>query len=155
MIDRNHAERRPGIIIILRELHPHRGLGEARPGIVDPHRVVRAAGVAADVAHDTEFPPALPARGFELGFGDKGRDGLVAEVDAVDEDVGFDDLGEGAAARGFGHVPFYDVRGGDAGIFAEVHGTVAAAAEGADNEDSWGRGGEGQRGGEGRLEGGD
>ncbi len=152
MIDRDHAEGRPGI---LRKLHPHRGLGEARPGIVDPHRVVRAAGVAADVADDAEFPPALPARGFELRFGDERRDRLIAEVDAVDEDVGFDDLGEGAATRGFGHVPFYDVRGRDAGVFAEVHGAVTAAAKGADYENSWWGGGKGQGGGEGGLEGGD
>ena len=40
--------------------------------------------------------------GLELGDGDEGRDGGVAEVDAVDEDVGFYDLEEGTAGCGFG-----------------------------------------------------
>lgn len=115
------------------------GVGESGPGVVDAHRVVRGGGIAGDVADDAEVPSRLTAGLAELVLGDEGRDGRVTQIDAIHEDVGFDDLVKGSPARRFGQVPFCDVAVRDAGAFEEGDGTGAAAAEGADYEDFWGR----------------
>ena len=87
-------------------------------------------GVAGDVADDAEVAFVAVVQGLLV---DEGRD-FFREVDAVDEDVGLDDLGEGAALGRFCQVPFQDVLVWDAGLFAEVDGASAAAAEGTDHQ---------------------
>ena len=63
---------------------------------------MRVRRVAGDVADDAE----LARRRGEGVRRDEGRD-FGGEVDAVDEDVGFDDLLVGAwFGAGFGEVPF-------------------------------------------------
>lgn len=102
---------------------------EGAVAAVDGDGVVLAVGVAADVADDAELPVG---RGQGLEGGEGGRR-VGAEVDAVEEDVGLDDLGEGPAALGLGHVPLEDGLLGDAGGDAALDGALAAAAEGADD----------------------
>jgi hypothetical protein len=91
-----------------------RRLVERRVDVVDGDGVVRIRGVAADIAHDAEFAVG----GREAGAVHERRDG-VRQVDAVDEDVGLDDLGEGAALGCLVQVPLEDV--GDAGLGAGVY----------------------------------
>lgn len=75
------------------DFHRQGWIREGRPVVVDGHGVMRIVGVAGDIAHDGE----LAGGGGEGVFGYEGGD-FLGEVDAVDEDVGFDDFFEGAAA---------------------------------------------------------
>lgn len=74
---------------------------------------MRIRGVAADIAHDGE----LAVGGREAGAVHEGGD-RVGQVDAIHEDIGLDDLGEGAALGRLVQVPLEDV--GYAGLGAGV-----------------------------------
>ncbi len=128
MVNRNDAQ--------LRALELGRGRdGGAVKGAVarvDGNRVVLAVGVAADVADDAEAPLGRRQR-LERG---KGRDAVGAQVHAVDEDVGRGDFGKGPALGGLGQIPLDERLGGDAGGVARGGGTVAAAAQRADDHEA-------------------
>lgn len=106
---------------------------------------MRVGGVAGDVADDAE---AAGGGGEGLGV-DEGRD-LGGEVDAVDEDVGLDDLLVGAGlGGGFGEVPLLsmglvctDDGSGDQSTYddvfeasadAKVDGTTTATTKSTDD----------------------
>lgn len=100
VVDADHAQRQT--VAALGEGDGHGWLGEGGVDVVDGNGVVRVGGVAGDVADDAE---AAGLGGQRLGV-DEGRD-LGREVDAVNEDVGLDDLLVGAGlGGGLGEVPF-------------------------------------------------
>lgn len=84
------------------QLHRDGRVGEGGVDFVDGNGIVRVRGIAGDIAHDAQ----LACRGRQ-GLGvDEGRD-LGGEVDAVDEDIGFDDfLVRSWLRRGLGEIPF-------------------------------------------------
>jgi hypothetical protein len=99
VVDADDTKRQ--VVAALGERHGHGRLAEGGVDVVDGDRVVRVGGVAGDVADDAQ---AARLGGERLGV-DEGRD-LGGEVDAVDEDVGLDDLLVWAGlGRGFGQVP--------------------------------------------------
>jgi extradiol dioxygenase family protein len=99
VVDADDAERQ--VVATLGERHRHGRLAEGGVDVVNGDRVVGIGGVAGDVADDAQ---AARLGGERLGV-DEGRD-LGGEVDAVDEDVGLDDLLVWAGlGRGFGEVP--------------------------------------------------
>lgn len=80
--------------------------------------------VGADVANNGK----VAARGRKRLGVDERRNG-VGKIDAVDEDVGIDDLLEGATLLSLGHIPLDDVLVRDAHILGELNGTLTTAAE--------------------------
>lgn len=150
VVDADDAQRQA--VAALGQWHGNRRAGEGGVDVVDGNRVVGVGGVARDVADDTEA-----ARGGRERLCVNERRDLGGQVDAVDEDVGLDDLLVRAGlGRGFGEVPFLEgwvalVRKKvlmlqmqckayddvfQAGADAEVHGATAAAAESTDDQDA-------------------
>ena len=117
-------------VAALRERHWYCGLAEGGVDVVDGDRVVGVGGVARDVADNAQAARLSRQR---LGV-DEGRD-LGGEVDAVDEDIGLDDLLVRARlGGGLLDVPLDDVF--KTGANAEVDSTTAATTESADDEDA-------------------
>jgi hypothetical protein len=117
-------------VAALGESHGHCGLREGGVDVVDGDGVVGVGGVAGDVADDAQ---AARLSGQRLGV-DERRD-LGAEVDAVDEDVGLNDLlVRTRLGGGLLDVPLDDVF--EACANAEVDGTTAATTESTDDEDA-------------------
>ena len=92
---------------------------------------MRVRGVTADIADDAKLAIGVCERLHVDEWWNR-----FGEIDAVHEDVRFDDFGVGpASAGGFGKVPFQDLFRWDAGCEAEIYGTAATAAKSADDED--------------------
>ena len=128
MVNADDAEGQ--VVAALGKRDGHCGLGEGGVDVVDGDGVVGVGGVAGDVADDAQ---AARIGGQRLGI-DEGRD-LGGEVDAVDEDIGLDDLlVRSGLGGGLWEIPLEDVF--KAGADAEVDGTTAAAAESTDDEDA-------------------
>jgi hypothetical protein len=105
----------------------HSGLIECGVDVVDGNRVVWVCGVAAHITDNAQ----LALRRLEALLVDKGRDGL-GQVDAVDEDVGLDDLGVWAIALlGLCQIPLLDL--GAADLLEQINGTRAAASQSTEN----------------------
>lgn len=85
VVDADHAQRET--VAALGEGDGHSRVAEGGVDVVDGDGVVRVGGVARDVADDAQ---AARVGGQRLGL-DEGRN-LGGEVDAVDEDVGLNDL---------------------------------------------------------------
>jgi hypothetical protein len=117
-------------VAALGESHGHCGLREGGVDVVDGDGVVGVSGVAGDVADDAQAA-RLSRQRLRV---DERRD-LGAEVDAVDEDVGLNDLlVRTRLGGGLLDVPLDDVF--EACANAEVDGTTAATTESTDDEDA-------------------
>lgn len=128
VVNADHAQRQA--VATLGERDGHCRFRECGVNVVDGNRVVRVGGVAGDVADDAQ---AARLSGQRLSI-DEGRD-LGGEVDAVNEDIGLDDLLVGAGlGGGLLDVPLDDVF--EAGADAKVDGSATAATESADDEDA-------------------
>ena len=128
VVDAYDAQRQT--VAALGQRHGYCGLAESGVDVVDGDGVVGVGGVARDVADDTQAARLSRQR---LGV-DEGRD-LGGEVDAVDEDIGLDDLLVRARlGGGLLDVPLDDVF--KTGANAEVDSTTAATTESADDEDA-------------------
>ena len=128
VVDAYDAQRQT--VAALGQRHGYCGLAESGVDVVDGDGVVGVGGVARDVADDTQAARLSRQR---LGV-DEGRD-LGGEVDAVDEDIGLDDLLVRARlGGGLLDVPLDDVL--ETSANAEVDGTTAATTKSTDDEDA-------------------
>lgn len=98
---------------------------------VDWDWVVGVGGIAADINDNGQ----VALLGLERIGVDKWWN-LGGQVDAVDENVGLDNLLEWATLCGLGHIPLDDILVADSGLDAHINGTASTASKSTNDKNT-------------------
>jgi hypothetical protein len=115
----------------LRNINGNGRLLEGGVDGVDRDRVVGVGGVARNINNNGELA-GRSSKGSSINEGGN----RLRKVDAVDEDVGLDDLHERSSLGGLSHIPSDDVLLGDSSLNTEVDSSTSTSSKSTNNENS-------------------